>query len=370
MLEGLKITRAAQSRLAEADFGDLGFGKYYSDHMFSLRYRDGRWGEPEILPYGEVGIAPGAASLHYGQSVFEGLKAFLGKDGRVRVFRPDMNARRLHDSCRRLCIPPVSRELFEEAIRRLIELDHAWIPKKRGQALYIRPIIFSTEPHLEVRPSKTFRFLVITSPVRTYYEETKATVALKVEEQYTRAAPGGTGFAKTGGNYAASLLPGDEARREGFDQVLWTDGAEHKYVEEVGQMNIFFRFRDRVVTPKLRGTILPGVTRDSVLALLKDFAIPAEERLISVEEVMAALRSGEILEIFGAGTAAVISPVGRIACRGETLPVHGGTRGELAQRLYDEITGIQTGEIADRHGWNLLIDLKAPRQAVAVTAAG
>jgi branched-chain amino acid aminotransferase len=368
MLEGLSVTRVRKSRLAQVNFGDLGFGRYFSDHMFSLEYRDGRWGDPRILPYGEVGIEPGAASLHYGQTVFEGLKAFMGKDGRVRVFRPDMNAKRLLDSCGRICIPPIEPELFFEAIRLLVELDREWIPRKRGQALYIRPIIFSTESHLEVRPSRRFRFLVMTSPVRTYYEENKRTVALKVEEHYARATPGGTGFAKTGGNYAASLLPGDEARRQGFDQVLWTDGAQHQYAEEVGQMNIFFRFRDRVVTPKLRGTILPGVTRDSVLRLLADFGVRAEERLIPVDEVVEAIRSGGMREVFGAGTAAVISPVGRIAYRGETLLVNNDQPGELAERLYHEITAIQYGEIADRHGWNRLIDLEA--EALPASAAG
>lgn len=364
MLPGLTVKRVSRSRLSQVDFNDLGFGKYFSDHMFSLRYRNGAWGEPEVLPYGEVGIEPGAASLHYGQSVFEGLKAFMGNDGRARVFRPDMNAQRLENSCKRLCIPPITREIFEEAIRLLIELDHEWIPRKRGQALYIRPIIFGTEPHLEVRASSAFRFLMMTSPARNYYGENRGAVSLKVEEDFTRAAPGGTGFAKTGGNYAASLLPGDEAKRQGFQQVLWTDGAEHKYVEEVGQMNIFFRLKDKVITPLLRGTILPGVTRDSVLALLKDFGIPAEERLISVDEIIAAIKQGEMVEAFGAGTAAVISPVGRIGYRGETLLVNGGQPGPLAQRLWDEIVGIQNGDLPDRHGWNMLVDVKAVRQAI------
>jgi len=364
MPPGLTVQRVTRSRLSQVDFDDLGFGKYFSDHMFSMRYRDGQWGEPEVLPYGEVGIEPGAASLHYGQSVFEGLKAFMGADGRARVFRPDMNARRLENSCQRLCIPAIPRGVFEEGIRLLIELDHAWIPRKRGQALYVRPLIFGTEPHLEVRPSGSFRLLVMTSPARNYYGESGAAVSLKVEEGYTRAAPGGTGFAKTGGNYAASLLPGDEAKRQGFQQVLWTDGAEHRYVEEVGQMNIFFRLKDKVITPMLRGTILPGVTRDSVLTLLKDFGIPAEERRIPVDEIVAAIQNGTMVEAFGAGTAAVISPVGRIGYRGESLLVNGGQPGALAQRLWDEIIDIQNGTLPDRHGWNLLVDVPAQRQAI------
>ena len=368
MLKHLTVTPVTRSRRDQVDYSDLGFGKYFSDHMFSLSYRDGKWGDAQILPYGDIPIAPGAASLHYGQAVFEGLKAFQGQDGAVRVFRPDMNAKRLHDSCQRLCIPAIGDEWFHGAIEKLIELDHAWIPRKRGQALYIRPLIIGTEPHLDVRPSRSFRFLVMTSPVRNYYGETGGAVSLKVEEQFTRAAPGGTGAAKTPGNYAASLLPGDAARREGFNQVLWTDGAEHRYVEEVGQMNIFFRLKDRVITPALRGTILPGVTRDSVLALLRDFGIPAEERLITVDEVVSALRRGEMVEAFGAGTAAVVSPVGKIAFRGATLLVNDGQPGELAQRLWNEITGIQCGEIPDRHHWNRLV--KIPQAQTLAAAAG
>ncbi|MCH8842445.1 MAG: branched-chain amino acid aminotransferase [SAR324 cluster bacterium] len=357
MLETLTIDRIAESRRPGVDFNQLGFGNVFSDHMFSMVYTGGQWRQPEILPYGDIGLAPGVATLHYGQTVFEGLKAFRGADGTVRVFRPDKNIQRLRASCERLCIPMIDDEIFYEAIRLLIEIDHAWIPAKRGQALYIRPIIFGTESHLEVRPSATFRFLMMTSPVRTYYEDNMAAIALKVDERYARSAPGGTGSAKTAGNYAASLLPGDLARREGFDQVLWLDGAEHRYVEEVGQMNIFFRFRDEVITPELRGTILPGVTRDSVLVLLRDFGVPVAERRISIDEVMQAGRRSDLLESFGAGTAAVIAPVGRISFRGETLTVNENRMGELTRRLYEEITAIQTGEIADRHGWNMLVQI-------------
>jgi branched-chain amino acid aminotransferase len=369
MLSDLKVTPVSRSRRGQVNYDDLGFGRYFSDHMFSMVYKDGRWSDPRILPYDDVPIAPGALCLHYGQMAFEGLKASWGSDGNARVFRPDMNERRLRDSCQRLCIPQLPEGVFNAAIESLVQLDQDWIPHKRGQSLYIRPLIISTEPSLEVRASKTYRFLIMTSPARNYYGESRGAVSLKVEEHYTRAAPGGTGSAKTGGNYAASLLPGDEARRQGFDQVLWTDGAEHRYVEEVGQMNIFFRLRDRVITPAQRGTILPGVTRDSVLTLLRDFGIPAEERLIPVEEVVSAIQRGDMLEAFGAGTAAVISPVGKIGYRGQMLLVNSGQPGELAQRLWNEITGIQCGEIPDRHGWNLLVKLPQS-QAVAASAAG
>lgn len=369
MLDSLTVNRVHRSRRATVDYDNLGFGNVFSDHVFSMVWSEGRWHRPEILPYGEIGFEPGVATLHYGQTVFEGLKAFRGDDGTVRVFRPGKNAERLRNSCERLCIPPIGDEIFHESIRRLIALDHEWIPNRRGQALYIRPIIFGTESHLEVRPSTTFRFLVMTSPVRTYYEDNMAPVGLKVEDQYARAAPGGTGFAKTAGNYAASLLPGQISREEGFDQVLWLDGAEHRYVEEVGQMNIFFKIRGGVVTPELRGTILPGVIRDSVIVLLHDFGIGIEERLLPIAEVMEAARRGDLEEAFGAGTAAVIAPVGRISYKGETCTIHDNGLGELTRRLYDEITAIQHGEIEDRHGWNMVVEVE-PGDALAMPAAG
>ena len=365
MLAELRINRVRRSRLAEVDFSALGFGNVFSDHMFSMRYAEGRWREPEIVPYGPVPVDPANCTLHYGQAVFEGMKAFLGDDEVVRVFRPDMNYARLQESCERLCIPCIDEEIFLGALDALIGLDHAWIPRKRGQALYLRPIIFSDEGHLEVRPSRAFRFLVITAPVRAYFDEGAEAVSLKVEEEYTRAAPGGMGFAKTPGNYAASLLPAERGRAEGFAQVLWLDGLEHRYVEEVGAMNIFFRIGDVIVTPALRGTILPGVTRDSVLTLLRDAGHVIEERRISIDEVAQAIQSGAMQEAFGAGTAAIISPVGSLAYRGERLVINEGRPGEVTRWLYDQITGIQRGEIADRYGWNRLVPLKAQARAAA-----
>lgn len=363
MLPDLSITPATHSRLADVDFDDLGFGNVFSDHMFSMQFRDGRWQQPAILPYGPVAVDPANATLHYGQAVFEGLKAFMGEDGTVRIFRPDMNYKRLCDSCERLCIPEPDAEHFYGAMEALIQLDHAWIPRRRGQALYIRPLIFSDESHLEVRPSQAFRFLVMTAPVRAYFDESAAAIELKVEEQYTRSAPGGTGAAKTSGNYAASLYPGELGRREGFAQVLWLDGREHRYVEEVGAMNIFFRIDGRVVTPSLVGTILPGVTRASVIQLMADAGDPVEERRIEIEEVVTAIREGRMQECFGAGTAAIIAPVGGIAYRGEHLSINDGQAGDVTRRLYDELTGIQLGEIADRHRWNRLVKIDAGESA-------
>ena len=367
MRSDLKIQRVAQSRLGSVDFDNLGFGDVYADHMFSMRYAEGRWQRPEILPFGPISLPPASASLHYGQSVFEGLKGFMGVDGVVRVFRPERNAARLRNSCARMCIPAVDDAVFYRAIDELVRLDHRWIPRRRGQAFYIRPIIIATEFQLEVRPSRSYRFLVMTAPVRAYFDTEAAAVALSVEERFTRASPGGTGDAKTAGNYGASLFPGQNANAAGYAQVLWLDGVEHRYVEEVGAMNIFFRFRDRVVTPALRGTILPGVTRDSVITLLRDRGLEVEEGRIAIDEVIDGIRSGELVEAFGAGTAAIIAPVGRIACRGREWVINGNATGELTRELYDTITAIQRGEIEDRHGWNRLIPVENGKEATRST---
>lgn len=344
------------SRRDQVDFTSLGFGNVFSDHMFTLSYDDGRWHDPVIEPYGPITLEPGTAALHYGQLVFEGLKAFRGRDGHIRIFRPEANAERLWRSCERLCIPPVERGSFCEAVAELVSVDRAWVPSGRGEALYIRPLIIGTEAHLDVRPSQRYRLIIMTSPVRGYFSGGFSTIALKVETHYTRAAPGGMGFAKTAGNYAASLLPGTEARAAGFDQVLWLDGAEHRYVEEVGQMNIFFKMNGRVITPDLRGTILPGVTRDSVITLLRDRGITVEQRRIAIDEVLAAIEGGLVEEAFGVGTAAVVSPVGRIACRGQEYQLPIAAADSLAHTLYEQILGVQEGSREDTHGWARRID--------------
>ncbi len=365
MLPDLSVTPVTRSRLADVDFDNLGFGNVFSDHMFSMKYEQGHWQQPEVLPYGPVPVDPGNATLHYGQAVFEGLKAFMGDDGTVRIFRPDMNYRRLRNSCERLCIPVPGEDHFYGALESLIRLDHGWIPRERGQALYIRPLIFSNESHLEVRPSRAFRFLVMTAPVRAYFDENTAAIDLKVEEEFTRSAPGGMGAAKTSGNYAVSLLPGEQGREQGFAQVLWLDGLEHRYVEEVGAMNIFFRIDGKVITPSLGGTILPGVTRDSVIELMADAGDPVEERRIEIDEVVTAIREGRMQECFGAGTAVIISPVGGISYRGEHLTINNNEAGEVTRRLYDEVTGIQLGELPDRHGWNRLVGIDAASKRAA-----
>jgi len=356
------VTAVQQSRLSQVNFDNLGFGAIFSDHMFSMAYADGEWVNPEIVPYQAIPLEPGVAMLHYGQTVFDGYKAFRGLDSEVRIFRPDMNARRLYDSCRRLCIPIMDVEelcdIMIRATRQLIELDHEWIPSHWGQSLYVRPLVIGTEATLEVRAATSYRFMIMTSPVGSYFTNLEKGVSLRVEDRFTRAASvGGLGAAKTAANYAASLLPGFESRQQGFDQVLWLDGNEHRYVEEVGAMNIFFKIGGKVVTPPLGGSILPGVVRDSVLTLLDDWGLPADERRVAIDEVVEAFRAGEVEEVFGAGTAAVICPVASIGFKGEVFTVASASPGELTQRLYDEITGIQYGKLPDRYGWNVRVAL-------------
>ncbi len=368
------VTPVEQSRLAQVDFDNLGFGSIFSDHMFSMEYADGAWKNPRIEPYQALAMEPGVAMLHYGQTVFDGYKAFRGVDGEARIFRPDMNARRLHDSCQRLCIPimPVDElsQIMIEATRQLITLDHAWMPSQWGHSLYVRPLIIGTEATLEVRAANNYRFIIMTSPVGGYFNNLQKGVSLYVEDCFTRAASvGGLGAAKTAANYAASLLPGFESRQQGFDQVLWLDGNEHRYVEEVGAMNIFFKIGGKVVTPPLGGSILPGVVRDSVLTLLDDWGLPVEERRIAIDEVVAAFRSGELEEVFGAGTAAVICPVASIGFMGEVFQVASTPPGELTLRLYDELTGIQYGKLPDRHGWNVAVPLPQASASSATTRA-
>ncbi len=374
-LSKFPVTPVEQSRWSQVDFDNLGFGSIFSDHMFSMVYEDGAWQNPQIIPYQALALEPGVAMLHYGQTVFDGYKAFRGVDGEARIFRPDMNARRLHDSCRRLCIPIMAvEELCEiliQASMQLVELDHAWLPSEWGHSLYLRPLVIGTEATLEVRAATRYRFIIMTSPVGSYFSNLQTGVSLRVEDRFTRAASiGGLGAAKTAANYAASLLPGFESREQGFDQVLWLDGNEHRYVEEVGAMNIFFKMGGEVVTPPLGGSILPGVVRDSVLTLLRDWGLPVVERPIAIDEVVSAFGSGELEEVFGAGTAAVICPVASIGYQGEVFHLAKSPPGELTLRLYDELTGIQYGKLADRHGWNVPVAIPREKETENRTDQG
>lgn len=351
MSDAIRINRAGTKKPKPKD-SDLGFGTVFTDHMFRLDYQEEKgWYDPRIEPYRSLSLDPATAVLHYAQAIFEGLKAFRGVDGKVRLFRPHKHIERLNHSAKRICIPPLDPDLALRSLVELVGLERDWVPSSVGTSLYVRPTIIATEPFLGVRPSKSYVYFVILSPVGAYYPEGMNPVKILVMEKYVRAVEGGVGEAKTGGNYAASLLAAEEAHHSGFTQVLYLDGVHRKYVEEVGTMNIMLRLGDEVVTPPLTGTILSGVTRDSVLTLLREWGLSVSERPITIDEVIAAARNGTLREVWGTGTAAVISPVGELAYRGERIVIHDGHIGELTQRLYQAIVDIQYARVPDSRGW-------------------
>ena len=351
---GNRITQTKSDHLKPkpTDESHLGFGDIFSDHMFRMDYESEEgWIDPRIQPYANLSIDPAAIGIHYGQEIFEGLKAYYGSDGKISLFRARDNYERFNRSARRMCMAEVDIDLVMEGTKQLILLDREWVPKSQGTSLYIRPTMIATEAHLGVRPSNEYVFFVIIGPVGAYYKEGLDPVKIYVEDFYVRAPTGGTGEAKTAGNYAASLLAAEKAKEKGFTQVLWLDSAEHKYVEEVGTMNMFFVIDDEVITSPLEGSVLAGITRDSVIQLVKDWGITIQERALSIDEVISTAKNGRLKEAFGTGTAAVISPVGQITYRGEDHIVAGGKMGELSQKLYDEILAIQYREKEDSHGW-------------------
>lgn len=351
-MENLRITRAIQSRMSGIDYGNLGFGRFFSDHVFVVDYADGAWGEPRIEPYGPMDIEPANCTLHYGQTIFEGMKAYRSAKGGVNLFRPYMNAKRMNNSAKAVCIPTIDEELFVDGIRELIKVDHEFIPKERGHSLYLRPFAFGTGNFLGVTASALYRFMVITSPVASYYAEGLNPVRIKVDEEHIRAVRGGLGQAKTAANYAASLYAGVQAKKEGFAQVLFLEAVTRNFVDEIGAMNIMFLIDDELITPPLtQGSILPGVTRDSVLQLGRHWGMKVSERSIGIDEIADAHRSGRLKEAFGTGTAAVISPVGEFVYRGESMVINDRNIGPVAQKFYDTITGIQYGELDDPFGW-------------------
>jgi branched-chain amino acid aminotransferase len=347
----IQIRRTTSSRIEAVEFDNLLFGVHFSDHMFMADYGHGTWHNPRIVPYGNIEIPPSLTTLHYGQAIFEGLKAFWTADGSVNVFRPETYHARMGRSCDRLCIPRVEFDLFISAIRELMKEDRCWVPTARGCSLYIRPFIFATDSFLGVRVSETYSFMIITSPVGAYYKEGMNPVSLITSGEYVRAVKGGLGEAKTPANYAASLLPAEEAKEKGYTQVLWLDGIENRYIEEVGTMNIMFVINGDLITPPLGGSVLAGITRQTVMELARNWGINLKEERISIEDVFAAAKNGTLQEVFGTGTAAVISPVGLIEHKGESITVNAGKIGPLAQKFYDEITGIQYGERPDKFGW-------------------
>ncbi len=334
------------------DESKLGFGRLFTDRMLMAEWKaDKGWFDARIEPYAPFVLDPSCLVFHYAQEIFEGLKAYKWQDGTIALFRPEMNARRFNHSAERMCMPTVPEELFLEGIGELVKLEKDWIPTSAGTSLYIRPAMIAVEPVLGVHPSDHFYFFVILSPVGAYYASGFNPIKIMVEDRYVRAVPGGTGEAKTGGNYASSLMAGLEAKKKGYEQVLWLDGVHHRYVEEVGAMNMFFAYEDVVVTAPLTGSILNGVTRDSVLKLAGTLGFRVEERQIDIDELMADIRSGRVKEAFGSGTAAVITPVGALCYKDECLTVGTGGVDSLTQRLYDTLTGIQNGKIEDTFGW-------------------
>ena len=347
----------AKRKPIEKDPSKLGFGRMFSDHMFEMNYNpDQGWHDPRIVPYHPLALDPATMVLHYGQEAFEGMKAYHGGDGGVYLFRYKDNLSRLNRSCRRLVMPELPEDVVQEALKKLVLLEKAWIPESPGCAMYIRPNIIATDPFLGVRPSNNYLFYIIVGPVGAYYAEGFNPVSIFVSDEYVRAVRGGVGDAKTAGNYAASLLAQKEAQDKGFTQVLWLDAIERKYIEEVGTMNIFFKIGDEVFTSPLTGTILPGVTRDSVIQMLKKWGLTVKEQQLSIDEAIAGIKDGSCTEIFGSGTAAIISPVKSIHYKGSNYQVGDGTTGALSQKLYDTILSMQIGQEPAPFGWVERID--------------
>ena len=332
--------------------GALGFGKIFTDHMFIMDYTAGEgWHDPRIVPYAPIELDPSAMVFHYAQEIFEGLKAYRTKDGTIQLFRPYENANRMNRSADRLCIPEIDPDFWVKAVSTLVELEKDWVPYEEGTSLYIRPFIIATDAMLGVHPSKTYKFIIILSPVGSYYAGGLSPVRIYIETKFVRAVRGGTGEAKAGGNYAASIKSQEVSEGLGFSQVLWLDGVEQKYIEEVGAMNVFFKIDGKIVTPALTGSILPGITRKSTIELLKDWGYEVEERRLAAAEVEEAAKSGKLEEMFGTGTAAVISPVGMLRIGDMDITINGGEIGPLSQKLYDTLTGIQWGRVEDTKNW-------------------
>lgn len=332
---------------------NLVFGRTFSTHMFEMDYDKalGGWHSPTIKKVSTFPMSPAALVLHYGQAIFEGLKAFKTVDKKIVMFRPDKNIKRMNNSARRLCMPEIDTDVFMNALLELVKLDQDWIPTKPGYSLYIRPVMFATDPFLGVRPGENYKFIILLGPVGPYYPEGFKPVPIMVTDKYVRAAAKGVGDCKCAGNYAASLMAQVEAKKQGFTQVLWLDAIEQKYIEEVGTMNIFIQFKDEVATPRLTGSILPGVTRMSVIQILKDWGYNMNERDVSIDEVAKAYDDGNLVEIFGTGTAAVISSLSKLKFRDKIMQFSDTEAGELGKKLYEEITGIQYGKMEDKYGW-------------------
>ncbi|MGM9602214.1 MAG: branched-chain amino acid aminotransferase [Faecousia sp.] len=353
----ISITKTTTPMAKPADESKLGFGKVFTDHMFIMEYNEGKgWHDGRIVPFGPLPIHPASTVLHYGAEIFEGMKAYRRADGSISLFRPMENIRRLNRSAERLCLPELDEEGCLDILTTLVELEKDWVPHSEGTSLYIRPYLFGNDPHLGVHAVKNALFVVICSPVGAYYAEGINPVKIAIESTDVRAVRGGTGYAKCGGNYAASLRAGQKAEEKGYTQVLWLDGVEQKYIEEVGAMNVMFKIAGKIVTPSLAsGSILPGITRKSCLELLRDWGYEVQERKISVDELFAAAADGSLEEAWGTGTAAVVSPIGQLFYQGKAYTLCNNEIGPVAQKLYDQLTGIQWGKVEDKFGWTLFV---------------
>jgi branched-chain amino acid aminotransferase len=348
----IQITKTNHSRLQETDFNDLPFGKNFADHMFVADYADGEWKNFQIIPYGDIAMSPAIMALHYGQAFFEGIKAYKHADGTVSIFRPDKNAIRFNKSAERLCMPTLPEDIFVQSIAAVVDIDRDWIPSQANHALYIRPFMFATDPFLGVRPSLTYKYIVLTGPVGPYFTKP---MRVKIETHYTRAAEGGMGFAKSAGNYSSSLLPARTAADEGFDQLIWTDAKEHKYIEEMGAANVMFLLDGKLVTAEAKDTILDGVTRDSVIALAKEWGIPVEERKVSIAEILEGAKNGKLTDAFGAGTAATIAPVASLTYNGEEYFLNDPATRDFSNKVFDTLDAIKYGRTEDTRGWNYIV---------------
>lgn len=348
----IDINRVSKSRREEVDFANLSFGRVCTDHMFIVDYANNEWRNPRIVPYGPIAISPVTPAIHYGQSIFEGMKAYLSPKGEVLVFRPYDNWRRMNISAERMSMPLIPEELFIESLRTLLELDRKWIPDTEGSSLYIRPFMFSTDEYIGIKPSDNFSFMIVLSPSGAYYS---GAVKVKIETHYTRAVAGGTGYAKAGGNYGGSIYPAKLAQEKGYHQLLWTDGKEHKYIEESGTMNVMFVLDGKLVTPALSDSILAGITRDSVLKLARHWGMVVEERRVTVDEIVEGAKNGKLTEAFGTGTAATIAPISVIAFEDKDYVLPAVEQREFSNKVFQEMNRIKYGLTGDQFGWNMVI---------------
>jgi len=344
----IDIEKTSLSRIPQIDFAHLEFGAVYSDHMFAVDFKGEEWKNPKVLPFQNLTMSPATAALHYGQTIFEGMKAFRGSGNEILVYRPQAHCRRMNKSAERLCMPQISEEIFLEGLNHLLAIDHEWVPNIDGCSLYIRPMMYASDEFIRVKPSANYKFIIFTSPVAKYYS---GTVKVIVENKYVRSAEGGVGFAKTGGNYAGSLLPTKIAAEKGYQQILWTDAKEHKFIEESGTMNIMFQIGDTLVTPSLSSSILAGVTRDSLITIAKEWGIKVEERKISIDELVDAHQTGRLKDAFGTGTAATVTHISEIHYNGVDLVLPDVSKREISTRLAEELINIRLGKAEDKFNW-------------------